>query len=647
MDKRQTVRDFYDRDYPRREAYRRLWAYIRPYKVRLFLGILCGMLTAGTLVPMFQLVQPATKHIEQMQGGEPPASLDSGAPSPQTAPAPAQTAQERKISRELASAERFAKKLGIELVDANGVMHGGIVVLILIVLPVVAGLRLALKFCNQYLLSWTGTHATMDLSCDLLRHTQKQSLEFFSRVDVGRLMQRVIVDAAEVRNIVQSVIADLAEAPFEIAVSIGYIVWYAISNRMIPTLVILLVAFPLFAIPIRTCANRIRKWTRNSLMRSSMVLGRVHEVLTCIRLVKSSDSEAGENARFREANRSLVKSSLRAIRLQELVRPMMEFIGIALICLFVCWCFWKNITLDQVLPMLAPLLVIYKPTKKLAKLQVIVETSMAALSRIWSLQDLHMEISERPGAVDKRDFKGSIRFENVSFRYTTQERDAVRGASFEIPKGSKVAVVGGTGSGKSTLAALLARFADPRDGRITIDGTDIRDMTLSGLRSLIGIVNQETLLFNEPVAYNIAYGRMGATEGEVQEAARKASAHDFVSAHPDGYARLCGEKGFALSGGERQRVSIAAAMLRNSPILILDEATSALDTVTERQVQDALGRLMENRTTFVIAHRLSTVRDADLILVMQDGEIVERGTHDALYAAGGAYRKLCDMQKNG
>ncbi len=630
--------EFYDRDYTKAAAYGRLWAYVRPYRMRLFLGILSGMLMAGTLVPLFQLVRPATMHIEG--GGArsaEPAAADTTPKEPAAATMP----------KELATAEKYAKKLGIELVDKNGVMHGGIVLLIIVVLPLAAGLRLALKFCNQYCLSWVGAHATMDISCDLFRHAQRQSLEFYSRADMGKLMQRVVVDASSVRTIVQSVIADLAEAPFEIAVSIGYIVWYAIANRMLPTLVILLVAFPLFVIPIRTCAWKIRQWTRASLMMASGVLARVHEVLTCIKLVKSSDSEEGENMRFRAANRTFVKTTLRAVRLQELVRPMMEFIGVMLICLFVCWCFWKDITLDQVLPMLAPLLVIYKPVKKLAKLQVIVETAMASLTRIWSLMDLHTEILDAPDAQGKAGFDDRIVFENVSFKYETQERMAVKGASFEIRKGQKVAVVGGTGSGKSTLASLLARFADPCGGRITIDGVDVRKIKGEDLHRLVGVVNQETLLFNEPIAYNIAYGKIGAGEEEIAAAAKRASAHDFILSQPEGYGRICGEKGFALSGGERQRVSIAAAILRNSPILILDEATSALDTVTERQVQDALEKLMENRTTFVVAHRLSTVRDADLILVMKDGEIVERGTHDDLYAAKGIYRNLCDMQKNG
>ena len=273
-----------------------------------------------------------------------------------------------------------------------------------------------------------------------------------------------------------------------------------------------------------------------------------------------------------------------------------------------------------------------------------VEQGRAALSRIWSILDVAMELPERPNAVAKNAFDTKIVFKNVSFRYDTAERDAVAHASFEIRRGAFVAVVGGTGSGKSTLSSLLARFFDPREGSITIDGVDLRDLRIADLRRMVGSVQQETLLFNDSIENNIKYGSIEASHEEVVAAAKMANAHEFIVSQPGGYEREAGEKGFALSGGERQRIAIARAILKNPPILILDEATSALDTVTERLVQDAINKLMKDRTTFAIAHRLSTIRNADLILVMQDGAIVERGTHDELFALGGVYRKLCDMQ---
>jgi len=269
---------------------------------------------------------------------------------------------------------------------------------------------------------------------------------------------------------------------------------------------------------------------------------------------------------------------------------------------------------------------------------------MAALSRIYSILDVDMKLPERSDAVSKPTFDDRIVFDDVTFRYRTAEIDAVRHASFELPRGKMVAVVGGTGSGKTTMSGLLARFYDPVEGKVTMDGVDIRDMKVSDLRRLVGVVTQEAILFNDTIEENIRYGSPKATHEEVVAAAKLANAHDFIMSQPEGYGRMAGEKGFALSGGERQRIAIARAILRNPPILILDEATSALDTVTERIVQDALTNLMKNRTVFAIAHRLSTIRHADEILVMDHGEIVERGTHDELYAAGGVYRRLCDMQ---
>jgi subfamily B ATP-binding cassette protein MsbA len=391
--------------------------------------------------------------------------------------------------------------------------------------------------------------------------------------------------------------------------------------------------------------RKVKKWVRKTLERNSMIGAKIHEVLTCIRVVKSYNTEEYENEQFAKINNYTLKSTLRAFRIGMMVGPTVETIGILLICAFVVWCFAVGVKISDVVPMLAPLLIIYKPVKQLSKLQVQIENSMAALNRIYSLLDVHLELPERPDAVSKKTFDGEIAFEDVSFRYQTAEIDAVSHASFEIPRGKVVAVVGGTGSGKSTLSNLLARFFDPTEGRVTMDGVDLRDICIEDLRSLVGAVAQESILFNDTIEENIRYGTPNATYDEVVAAAKLANAHEFIMAQPEGYKRVVGEKGFALSGGERQRICIARAILRNPPILVLDEATSALDTVTERIVQDALTKLMESRTTFAIAHRLSTIRNADLILVMDHGAIVERGTHDELYARGGVYRNLCDMQK--
>ena len=645
-------KEFFDREYSGWEAYRRVWKYARKYKVRLLVGIVCGMLTAGTLVPFFQIVQPALQHVESHDSSiDVPASSALKPSSASTATHSHHNAFERELAKKsklpgwYPTVEKWAAKCGIRLQNEQGGMGGALALIVCVIVPIVAFARLLMMFLNHYCLSWAGAHAVADLRMEMLEHVQRQSLQFFGRVDVGQIMSRISSDPNQIQTIMTTILTEVALAPFEIFVAIGFIVWFAVANHMIPTLMLICVGFPFFVLPIQMLGRRIKKWARKTLERNSMIGAKIHEILTCIRVVKSCHTEDFENRRYALTNRYLLKSTMRGLRIGLMVGPTVETVGILLICAFVVWCFLTNVKISDVVPMLAPLLIIYKPVKQLSKLQVQVENSLAALSRIYSVLDLHMELPESANPVRKPTFDDRVAFEDVSFKYDTAEREAVVHASFEMPRGKMVAVVGGTGSGKSTMSGLLARFYDPQKGRVTIDGIDLKDVSIDDLRRLVGAVMQETLLFNDTIEENIRYGTPDATHKQIVAAAKLANAHDFIMAQPEGYARIVGEKGFALSGGERQRIAIARAILRNPPILILDEATSALDTVTEKLVQDALDNLMANRTTFAIAHRLSTIRHADLILVMEDGRIAERGTHDELYAANGIYRKLCDMQK--
>jgi len=652
-------REFFDREYSAGEVYGRLWRYARRYRLRIVLGLVCGILTAGTLLPLYQVVQPSLSGVlanEKASKVELEGRDGEGAVATQRGEvSKAKKSHQNKFEKEMAKAselpgwypqvEKVAQKLGFKLQDDQGGMGGALVLLVVFVVPLIAFVRLGLVFLNHYCLAWAGMKVVADLRVDLLEHVQKQSLQFFGRIDVGQLMSRATSDPQQVRQILQHVLQELAQAPFEIAVSVGYIIWFAIAHRMMPTLAMICIGFPMFIVPVVMLSKRIRKWAKRALKRFSVVGSRIHEILTCIRVVKSYDTAEYENAKYRQVVRDLLKATLKTVRLGLLVGPAVETVGILLICAFIVWCYFANVTMTTVLPMLAPLLIIYKPLKQLSKIQVQIEQGRAALARIFSLLDVEMELPMRPDAIAKASFDEAIRFEDVSFRYDTADHDAVSHANFAVERGKVVAVVGGTGSGKSTMSGLLSRFFDPREGRVTMDGIDLRDLKVDDLRKLVGSVMQETLLFNDTIEENIRYGSPTATHEQVVAAAKLANAHDFIMSQPEGYERVVGEKGFALSGGERQRIAIARAILRNPPVLILDEATSALDTVTEKLVQHAIDNLMKDRTTFAIAHRLSTIRNADLILVMDHGRIVEHGTHDELYAADGVYRKLCDMQK--
>lgn len=644
MAKKVTYRkEFFDREYTAKEAYGRVWSYARQYKVRIIVGILCGMLTAGTLVPFFQVIQPALQQVESRQ--EAPAAEAPAAEAPADGAHKDKSAKKAKgLEKDYGKIRKWLHEHGVELQDENEELGLPLLFLIIVVVPVVALFRCGLIFLNHYCLAWAGMRTVRDIRCDIFRHVEAQSMQFHGRIDVGQLMSRCTSDPHQVQQIIQHVLQELAQAPFEIAVSVGFIVWSAVHNHMLPTLGIIVLGFPMFMIPVVFLSKRIRKWSKKALQRFSVVGSRIHEILTCIKVVKAYNTEALEEEKYEDANNQTLKATLRSLRWGLLVGPAVETVGIFLICGFVVWCFFTGVKLSMIIPMLAPLLLIYRPLKQLSKLQVQVEQGRAALTRIWSIMDVEMELPEDPAAVEKASFDDKVVFDDVCFRYDTAEHDAVSHASFEIPRGKVVAVVGGTGSGKSTMSSLLARFYDPLSGAIAMDGVDLRKLRIADLRRLVGSVQQETLLFNDTIEANIRYGSPEATHDQVVAAAKMANAHDFIMSQPEGYARLAGEKGFALSGGERQRIAIARAILRNPPILILDEATSALDTVTERLVQDAINNLMKDRTVFAIAHRLSTIRNADLILVMQDGRIVERGTHDELYAKDGVYRKLCDMQ---
>lgn len=647
--------EFFDRNYSAKEAYGRLYRYAIKYRVRLIVGLLAGSITASAWIPIFQIVGPV---IDQMQGvvveksvekqgvaisEKQPAAVTEDSSADSSATVGSAVADDPDLPSWFYKVEAVGEKFGLKFRDEHGHMTGAMLLIGLIV-ALVAVFKMVMTYVNHYFLRWTGAHVVRDFRVDLFNHLQNQSLSFFGRIDVGQLMSRCTSDPQMVDRVISRTLADACRAPFEIMISVGFVIVSAVKNGMIETLVIVVVGFPLFIIPMAVIGSLVRKWARKALQRISYVTSKLHENITCIRVVKAYNTESVESQKYSKINLFYLKSVMRALRFELLIGPSVECVGLILSAFFIFYCYMRKYALSDIVPLIVPFVVAYRPMKQLSKVQAQIERGRAALARIFSLLDESSSLPEAENPVAKDSLDDMVKFNDVSFHYESCSDPAINHVSFDIPQGSVVAVVGGTGSGKTTLANLLARFYDVSSGSVTMDGVNVEDISTEDLRKLIGVVTQETILFNDTIGNNIAYGTPGATQEQIEEVAKMANAHEFITSTEEGYERICGEKGMSLSGGERQRVAIARAILKNPPVLILDEATSALDTVTERLVQDAINKLMSNRTTFAIAHRLSTIKNADKILVLENGRIKESGTHDELYEQNGDYRNLCDMQ---
>ena len=640
-------REWFDRDYDAKTVYRRLWDYARRYKGIILAGMLLGMLTGGAWTPIFMMVKPLAEQlipaapapIEQV--AEPAAPTSAQVADPITERGRKET---RQLTSSLGKYNALLGRFGISLTDEEGNAKAPILALVLLLFSGAVALKMVTQYLNQYFLTKAGMKVVLDLRTTMFAHLQEQSLAFHGRSDVGKLMSRATGDPAIVQTIISSTMSDLCRAPFEVLSAVLFVCVYAVNNGMLSLFLITVFGYPLCMVPVVLIGRAIRRWTARMLEQSAGTGSNFHENLTCIRVVKAYNTEASEIEKYHGVTLRQYKMGMRAVRLSILVGPMTELVAMVLAGGFVALCAIQGKSFVDVIPLLPPFIILYKPMKQIGRIQIALENGRAALQRIFSLLDVHEELVEKPGALPLAAFKDSIVFDHVDFRYNGSEEPIIRDANFTIRRGQMYAVVGSTGSGKSTLANLLARFYDVTSGHVYLDGHDIRDYKIADLRTIIGAVTQDSILFNDTIAANIAYGSPGATREQIVEAAKLANAHTFIMEHQEGYDRKVGEKGFVLSGGERQRVAIARAILRNPPILILDEATSALDTVTEQQVQEAINTLMRNRTIFAIAHRLSTIRKADCILVLDHGVIKERGTHEELYALGGLYRRLCDIQ---
>jgi subfamily B ATP-binding cassette protein MsbA len=507
----------------------------------------------------------------------------------------------------------------------------------------------ALKGVCDYLGTYLVNYAGFGLITDLRNHIYdavlKRSVAFFQKHTTGTLLSTIINDIEKVQFAMSTVLGEFLQQFFILLFTAGVVV---LLGRRLAWVLLLFIPF-IFLSALRI-GRRVRATTRRGQDKLAEVQNILHETITGNRIVKAFSTELWESLRFRGAARKLFRANLRSVLAFALTGPVMDLVGAVAIALLLL------LGRDHIktgyfsagifVAFIVAVFKLYDPVRKFAIYNNNFQQALGASAAIFQFLDEEDEVREKPGAARLPAFREAVRFENVGFSYggNGDERGILRDVTLEVQRGEVVAIVGSSGAGKSTLVHLIPRFFDVSSGSLKLDGHDVREVTLASLRAQVGIVTQETILFNDTVRNNIAYGRPHVALAQVEGAARAALAHDFISSLPEGYDTVIGERGLRLSGGERQRIAIARALLKNAPILILDEATSALDSESEALVQPALGNLMQGRTVLVIAHRLSTVRRADRIVVLENGIIADIGTHDDLMGRDGAYRRLYDLQ---
>ncbi|HEY0378728.1 MAG TPA: ABC transporter transmembrane domain-containing protein [Pyrinomonadaceae bacterium] len=526
------------------------------------------------------------------------------------------------------------------VIPASGLAAWRTIAILLIVFTLVKGVA---EYFSSYLMARVGQASVFRLRQDLYSHVLAQSANFFERHRTNYLVSRLVTSAAAIEVAVTATLRDMLRESFTLIAFLSASFYY--NWRL--TLGSLLIA-PVIAVLTARFGRSLRNLARESFEGNKRLTDTAQEALANQTIVKAYRAEAHEGRRFSAVAREIVRANLRSAKIAALSPPVIEMIGVVAVVILLFFgqreIMAGRMNAAQFLTFLFFLFRSYDPMRKLSRLSNSMEQALAAARHVWEVMDEQAAIPEKPDAKVLAPLKSEIELRDVSFGYANETRSVLRGVSLRIPAGKMVALVGESGGGKSTLTKLLPRFHDPTSGAVLWDGTDLRAARVASLRGHIALVTQETVLFNDTVRHNIAYGRLDATDAEIEEAARVAFAHDFIQELPAGYDTIVGERGIFLSGGQRQRLAIARAVLADAPVLILDEATSALDAESERLVQRALSNLIRDRTTIVIAHRLSTVRRADRIVVVESGRIIETGTHTELLARGGLYRRLYELQ---
>jgi ATP-binding cassette, subfamily B, bacterial MsbA len=565
----------------------RLYATIRPYRLRLFIAMLAMIVVAATTAAQVYLVKDLLDKI---------------------------------------------------FVEKNIFFLNILPILVVLVFLVKSGFY----YLYYFLLEKVGQSIIRDLRIQIFEHMHSQSLSFFHAMPTGTLISRVISDVTLMQQAVSNALVGIIKDFFQVIILLGVVFYMNWKLAMFSFIILPVAAFPIirFGKIFRRLSTKTQEETAN-------VSNMLYETITGNRIVKAFCMEKYECRRFRDQVYKLFSVIIQDARIRGIQHPLMEFIGGVAIALII-WFGGNEVINGTATPgtffaFLTALIAAYEPVKNVSEINSTIQRGMAASARVFSILDIEPEIADIPGAIELAPFKNAIEINNLSFGYD-KKNTVLFNINLKVPAGQVLAVVGPSGGGKTTLTNLIPRFLQISEGAILIDGKDINEVTLRSLRNQIAMVTQQTILFNDTVKNNIAYGDLTRSEQDILDAADAAHALKFINELPEGFETIIGEGGSRLSGGERQRITIARALLKNAPILILDEATSALDTESEREVQNALENLMKNRTTIVIAHRLSTIKNADRIIVVKNGSIVEEGTHDELLTLGGEYELLYRMQ---
>jgi ATP-binding cassette, subfamily B, bacterial MsbA len=537
--------------------------------------------------------------------------------------------------------ERTPTLFGLQnFIPDSGLAAWRTIAVLLIIFTVVKGVA---EYFSTYLMARVGQESVLRLRQDMYAHLHAQSADFFGRHRTNYLVSRLVGSAAAIETAVSHTLRDMLREGFTLIFFLSASFYY--SWRL--TLGSLAIA-PVIGVLTARFGGRLRNLARETFEGGQRLVDTAQEALSNQAIVKAYVAEEHERGRFARVAEQITRANLRTAKIHGLAPPTIEMIGVVAVAVLLFFAQREIVSgrmnPAQFITFLFFLFSSYDPMRKLSRLHNGMEQALAAARHVWEVMDEHEETRERPDAVEVGPLRSGIELRGVYFRYGNEERRVLRDVSLRIGAGQMVALVGESGGGKSTLTKLIPRFHDPLEGSVHWDGTDLRDVTLRSLRSNIALVTQETVLFNDTVRYNIAYGRPGATDAEIEGAARVAYAHEFIKELPNGYDTVVGERGVFLSGGQRQRLAIARAVLADASVLVLDEATSALDAESERLVQKALANLTRGRTTVVIAHRLSTVRRSDQIVVIERGRIIETGRHAELLAREGPYRRLYELQ---